>query len=78
VIDGETGFLLPPGDALAWRAKLLEVISWTSEERARHVAGARARAAAVYNWDRVTQATLAILSGTDGLTVQQAVEPASG
>jgi len=78
VIDGETGFLVPPGDAVAWRAKVLRVMSWSPAERVEFVAAAKAKAADVYNWDRVTEATLSILSGGARFREPQAAAPASG
>lgn len=59
VRDGETGFLLPPGDAQAWRAKIEEVASWDSDTRTRFVAEAADRARKHYSWPRVAQETYA-------------------
>jgi glycosyltransferase involved in cell wall biosynthesis len=60
VIDGETGFLLPPGDAEAWARKIREVASWEADQRAAFVAGARQRVAADFTWRRVAEETLAL------------------
>lgn len=60
VIDGETGFLVPEGDADAWDAKLNEVLTWTPAGRAQFVAQAQAVIAERYSWDRVARETLAL------------------
>jgi len=63
VMDGETGFLLTPGDVRAWVSKIEKIAAWTGEERDRFTSKARARARAYYTWDRVGSQTLAILAG---------------
>jgi glycosyltransferase involved in cell wall biosynthesis len=59
VIDGETGFLLPSGDAAAWAAKILEIRGWRPERRAAFVEAAVVRSREVYSWERVARDTLA-------------------
>ncbi|MCO6383263.1 glycosyltransferase family 4 protein [Oceanicola sp. 502str15] len=57
VKDGETGFLVTPGDAEAWAREIKRVAGWSAEERADFVAGSKATAARYYNWDRVARDT---------------------
>ncbi|MCL6249529.1 glycosyltransferase family 4 protein [Altererythrobacter sp. KTW20L] len=63
VLDGETGFLLEPGDAHAWAAKIADVEGWTGAERSAFTQQAQQRALAYYAWDRVADETAAIYSG---------------
>ena len=63
VIDGETGFLVPEGDADAWDAKLNEVLAWTPAGRAQFTGRAREIIAERYSWDRVARDTLALAAG---------------
>jgi len=60
LLDGETGFHLPPGDAQAWVAKIIEILAWNDDERmdfkARSVDAVNAR----YRWDRVARETAAL------------------
>lgn len=58
VRDGETGFLLPSGDAGAWAAKINAVARWSAAERAAFVERARAGIARDYCWERVADETL--------------------
>ena len=60
VIDGETGFLLPAGDAAAWAAKIEEIAAWPAERRSAFTARSRERVAEVYAWQRVAEQTLAV------------------
>jgi glycosyltransferase involved in cell wall biosynthesis len=60
VVDGETGFLLPAGDAEAWARKIREVESWDADQRAVFVARARQRVATDFTWRRVADETLAL------------------
>ncbi len=57
VIEGETGFKLPTGDADAWVRKITEVLEWSNETRQAFTENAAQKAAAVYDWDRVTADT---------------------
>ncbi len=59
VIDGETGFLLPPGNAQDWADKIVEIAGWSSEKRTQFTRQSRLRAKEHFNWKRVAQATLA-------------------
>jgi glycosyltransferase involved in cell wall biosynthesis len=58
VIDGETGFLVPSGDAEAWLGKITEVTGWSEEQRAAFTARASARAREHYSWVRVAKEVL--------------------
>ena len=58
VVDGETGILVPPGDADALRAGLARVLD-DAQLRRSMGAAARKRAEEKLSWDRVTLATLA-------------------
>ena len=58
VVDGETGLLVPPGDADALRAGLARVLD-DAQLRRSMGAAARKRAEEKLSWDRVTLATLA-------------------
>jgi glycosyltransferase involved in cell wall biosynthesis len=60
VIDGETGFLLPPADAAAWIAKIGEIAAWSEAERTAFRETARRRSAEVFAWSRVARQTLAV------------------
>lgn len=59
VIDGETGFLLPPQSARDWADKILEILDWSDEARADFVAHATEVCAETFSWDRVARDTLA-------------------
>lgn len=65
VRDGETGRLLPPGDADAWTAAATEVLGWSGAERATWTDRASRAAAGHFAWDRVAAETVALydLSG---------------
>jgi glycosyltransferase involved in cell wall biosynthesis len=60
VRDGETGFLLPSGDAEAWAAKIREIRGWPAARRAAFLDRAMAVCRAEYSWDRVARDTLAV------------------
>ncbi|MEM9765225.1 MAG: glycosyltransferase family 4 protein [Pseudomonadota bacterium] len=53
VIDGQTGTLLPPGDAAAWREKIAEIAAWPPEQRAAAAARAQQTAQAHFRWSTV-------------------------
>jgi glycosyltransferase involved in cell wall biosynthesis len=57
VIEGSTGFLLPPGDAASWSRKIREVANWTPERRAGFVLGSRETCARHFTWERVARET---------------------
>lgn len=58
VVDGVTGFLLPPGDAEAWAAKIDEISAWTPEARRIFLERAMAETHRRYSWERVARDTL--------------------
>lgn len=58
VIDGETGFLLPAGDAMRWAERIEEIRAWPSEKRADFVNRARDLIEEHYSWDVVVARTL--------------------
>ncbi|MEL7465931.1 MAG: glycosyltransferase family 4 protein [Pseudomonadota bacterium] len=60
VIDGVTGFLIPSGDAAAWRAAIEEVAGWSAAQRRDFIAASQARARAHFAWERVAQETAAV------------------
>lgn len=59
VEDGVTGRRIPPGDAAAWAAALVEAAAWTPERRAAMGAAGRERARRLFSVERMTAATLA-------------------
>lgn len=63
VRDGETGFLLPSGDAPAWAARIAELRAWDPARRAAFLTRAMAVAAEAYSWDRVAREVLGHLEG---------------
>lgn len=60
VRDGETGMLLPIGDATAWAACIETVRCWSNQERATFVNRARETARQHFAWDRVARDTAAL------------------
>ncbi|MEP3420324.1 MAG: glycosyltransferase family 4 protein [Erythrobacter sp.] len=62
VIDGETGFQLPAGDAQAWAKKIAEIASWSETDRAAFVSQSTAKAQEHYSWSRVAADTSAAYS----------------
>ena len=58
VLDGETGYLLPAGDAEAWAAKIMEVASWDMATRQRFTECAQQACAQHFTWKRVARDTL--------------------
>ena len=72
MLDGETGILLPAGDAAAWAAQIAAVASWTPEQRAAWCRNAAERSRSFYSWSRVADDTYALYGSATG----QAVPPA--
>jgi glycosyltransferase involved in cell wall biosynthesis len=60
VEDGVTGFAVTPGDADAWRARILDVSSWDPKARRGFLRKAMARARETYCWQRVAGDVLGI------------------
>ena len=63
VLDGETGFLLPTGDASAWAERIAEVANWDHARRKAFIDRAQRTAAAHYSWSRVAAQTRSVYSG---------------
>lgn len=57
VRDGETGMLLPSGDAAAWAEAIGNVARWVEPERQTFCERARAAARVHYGWSRVARDT---------------------
>ncbi|MEO0427835.1 MAG: glycosyltransferase family 4 protein [Pseudomonadota bacterium] len=60
VLDGRTGFLLPAGDAAAWRAKLSEIAAWPPSTRLAATTEARDTAQAHFRWSAVAERIVAL------------------
>ncbi|MGB8004849.1 MAG: glycosyltransferase, partial [Gaiellaceae bacterium] len=65
VVDGETGFLIPPRDPAALRSALDRLLS-DPELRRRLGSAGRERAKVQFGWDAVTDATLAAYAEAAG------------
>ena len=65
VVDGETGFVVPPNDAGALRAKIRWLLEHPDDAR-RMGAAARRRVLDVFTWDRVVDRCLAAYGIPDG------------
>ena len=59
VIDGETGYLLAPGDADAWVAAIENLLAWTIKDRDTFTKTASETAIRIFSWDRVATETFA-------------------
>lgn len=65
VIDGVTGFHLPPEDVDAWTAKISEISSWSAETRRCFIERSLKETQRLYSWDRVADETArAYVSGS--------------
>ncbi|MBT8475054.1 MAG: glycosyltransferase family 4 protein [Alphaproteobacteria bacterium] len=53
LVDGVTGFHIPPGDADAWITRITEVAGWDADTRQAFVNGAFAETETHYRWPRV-------------------------
>jgi glycosyltransferase involved in cell wall biosynthesis len=62
VRDGETGFLLTPGDAAEWASKISEISEWDGGRRDEFVRRAREVVSSEYSWPRVVRETVALYS----------------
>lgn len=60
VIDGETGFLLPPMEPSTWAQAIAEIAAYPSSERRHFVDRARAKAKRYFSWERVADEILRI------------------
>lgn len=53
VIEGVTGFLIPPLDAHSFAQRVNAIVEWTDERRSQFAAGARLAIAQQFTWERV-------------------------
>ena len=60
VKGGVTGFLVNPGEAEAWAAKIVEVRDWNRAQRDAFLVASVAEVRAHFSWDRVAKETEAI------------------
>lgn len=63
VVDGFSGFLLPPEEAETWARKIEEILGWSQRQRQEFVDRARAIVATHFDWERVADETLAVYHG---------------
>ena len=75
VMDGQTGFALPPGDPQAWRNKIVEIAGWPDDERRDFLERAMMRSQDVYSWPRVADDVLKVYD--DELAMRRLVVPAA-
>ncbi|MFD1343966.1 glycosyltransferase family 4 protein [Litorisediminicola beolgyonensis] len=66
VLDKETGFLLPAGDAEHWAAKLVEISNWSKVTREEFVSRSVSAAEWHFSWDRVVRDTFAVYTEGSG------------
>ena len=59
VIDGVTGFHVPPGDAIEWQKCINVIAGWSAKERSYFIAQSVAKTGEHYSWKRVAKETLA-------------------
>jgi len=59
LIDGETGFSLPTGDAMVWTTTVPDVLAWSEDKRDAFVRNASASAKLHFAWPRVAKSTFA-------------------
>lgn len=81
VLEGETGFIVPPGDPAGLAAGIARALAQDPESRARMGAAGQARARALYSVDAMTGTTLevyAALLGRAGPRSDRPVSPPSG
>lgn len=69
VVDGVTGFLLPPCDAAAWIACIDAVANWDDARRDAFASRARCQVAEHFTWTLTAERTLAVLAGDRALPV---------
>jgi glycosyltransferase involved in cell wall biosynthesis len=60
VRDGETGFLVPSGNAEAWAKKIVEVAQWTPPARLSFVEHSMGRARQIFSWSRVVDDVISV------------------
>lgn len=71
VIDKETGFLLPSGDADAWANKIADLNVWSPAARAAFIGRSIAASAVYYCWGRVALETAVLYRDEFGPTMQR-------
>lgn len=59
LIDGLTGFHLPPGDPSAWKDKIESILEWRPSERRDFIERSIRKVQDWYSWDRVAMETFA-------------------
>jgi glycosyltransferase involved in cell wall biosynthesis len=59
LVDGETGFHLPSGDAEKWASMICEIRDWPDEKREKFIQKAVETTRRIYSWDRVARETIA-------------------
>jgi glycosyltransferase involved in cell wall biosynthesis len=59
VIDGETGFLLPPQESSAWVETITQISRWSDKKRNAFLAASGMRAREYFSWARVAEETAA-------------------
>ncbi|MDJ1018398.1 MAG: glycosyltransferase family 4 protein [Paracoccaceae bacterium] len=62
VRDGETGFLVAPGDVEAWAEAITRIADWTPDRRAAFLRRSKVVCADYYSWARVASETAALYS----------------
>lgn len=65
VVEGITGFLLPPLDAGSWIRRLNAIANWSTDERERFASLAKRHIADHFNWSVVAERTLAVLGNRE-------------
>ena len=60
VKHGETGFLVPPFDEMAWKNRITEIIKWTEAERQKFSLKSKRVLEEEYSWRRVAKDTYAV------------------
>lgn len=58
VVDGVTGWLLPPADAKAWARKIAEVAGWDTAQRRHFLSTSVSAARRQFDWTRVAEETM--------------------
>jgi glycosyltransferase involved in cell wall biosynthesis len=65
IVDGKTGFLLPPQDAKSWQEKIRSILHWGDEQRASFIDAARSHLAGEFSWEATACKTMTALSSAD-------------
>jgi glycosyltransferase involved in cell wall biosynthesis len=58
LVDGTTGFFLPPADPAAWAEAIVRIAGWPAEDRAAFCRKAAQEVGRHFSWDRVARETL--------------------